>query len=89
MKKEFNSWKIIAILFFLFGVVLFFYSEYNNKQIVNSYNDCINEKEFCITSFNESLRGWKECMYNLGGFYNVTNEEIDNEFIKYETEVIK
>ena len=78
MNKKFNYWIIIAILFFLFGTVLFFYSENKNKQLTEEYNNCINKKVMCVSALNQSLIEWKNCMYALGEFFNVTNEEIDN-----------
>jgi len=77
MNKKFNYWIIIAILFFLFGTVLFFYSEDKNNSLIEDYNDCINNKAMCVSALNQSLIEWKNCMYNLGEFYNVTKEEID------------
>ena len=84
MKKQFNYWKIIAILFLLFGIVLFFYSEDKNKQLAGDYNECINQEEVCEYVLNQTLSGWKTSMYALGEFYNVTKEEIDKEFEEFE-----
>lgn len=82
-QTKFNYWKIIAILFFLFGVVLFFYSEAQNKEILNSIDkecgECVLKKEVCIFTLNQTLISWKECLYSLANVYNFT-EELDKTF---------
>jgi uncharacterized protein YutD len=74
--QQFNYWKVIAILFFLFGVVLFFYSESKNKQAIEDYKDCINTKQICINALNNTIIGWHDSMILLGQVcFNITEEE--------------
>jgi hypothetical protein len=70
--KQINYWKVIAILFFLFGVVLFFYSESKDKQTVNDYNNC-------RTILNQTVNGWHDSMIYFGKIcFNISEKEVES-----------
>lgn len=72
MAKENNYWKVIAILFFLFGVVLFFYSQTQNKQTVEKLNQC-------VIVLNQTLIGWHDSIISVGKYcFNMTEAEIES-----------
>ena len=73
-KNKKNIWKTIAIIVLLLAISLFIVKEVNQKR---DYNDCEIKKELCNYALNESLKGWHQCIYNLGTLYfNLTEEEI-------------
>lgn len=84
IEKKYNYWKIIAILFFLFGVVLFFYNSNENKNLSNEINDCRNKKTMCTEALNQSLIAWSNCIYSLGDVYGLNESDIDYFFINGE-----
>lgn len=72
MDKQINYWKVIAILFFLFGIVLFFYSQAQNKQTVEKFNTCVNV-------LNQTIIGWHDSMISVGKYcFNMTEAEIES-----------
>lgn len=73
-KNKKNIWKIIVIIVLLLSISLFIIKESKQKR---DYNDCVVEKELCMYTLNESLKGWYQCIYNFGTLYfNLTDEEI-------------
>lgn len=91
MTKQNNKnilWKIIAILFFVLAIVFFVKGEYDKKQIVEEYennqiyedySDCEIKKNVCTYVLNETLKGWRECIFTVGYSLNMTYEEIEYE----------
>ena len=82
MKKQKENklmWKILIILLLLFAVVIWFKGEYDKKQILEDYSDCVIKKNLCNGYLNETLQGWKQCIFAVGYSLNMTDEEIEYE----------
>ena len=52
--------------------------EYDKKECFKENLKLNLEKEFCIYSLNESIKGWHQCIVNFGKLhFNLTEEEIE------------
>ncbi len=78
-KNKTIGWKVIAILFLLLAFIFFMKGEYDKKQLHEDYSDCITKKNVCTNVLNETLKGWKECIFAVGYSLNMTTEEIEYE----------
>ncbi len=81
MGKETSKlmWKILIILILLFAVVIWFKGEYDKGKIYEDYSDCVVKKSACTNILNETLIGWRQCIFGVGYLLNMTDEEIEEE----------
>ena len=80
------NWKFAVnlIVIILLVIMIIFYiktaSEKDklSKELYEDYEDCMIKKAICTKVLNESIQGWRQCIFTVGYSLNMTDEEIEH-----------